>query len=154
MNDRQLIFGVDFDGTIVTHEFPYIGDLVPGALKTIRYLQKNGHMVFLWTMRGTIDRYPRCLMEAKSFLQQHGMRLDGYNQSPEQFSNSPKQFANLYIDDSNMGCPLMIYKDKQVVDWEVIAKELMKLYLLTTEQYEDIETECRNAKYDENYKIR
>lgn len=41
-----IIVAVDFDGTIVTHDYPRIGTLIPGAKETIKCLQDNGYKVF------------------------------------------------------------------------------------------------------------
>lgn len=138
---RQLIIGVDFDGTVVTHHFPKVGFEVPGAIATIRALQENKHLVFLWTMRGYQDTYPRVLEDAKSFFRQKGIELDGINESPVQFSTSPKQFANFYIDDSNLGTPLTRHKGYQVVNWELIAKELWEVGAINRDQFEKIVNE-------------
>ena len=45
------IIGIDFDGTIVEHEYPLIGNPVPGALETMKDLIASGHKIILWTMR-------------------------------------------------------------------------------------------------------
>ncbi len=112
------IIAVDFDGTIVEENYPEIGNEIPGALDTIRALQKNGHKVFLWTMR--------CkgrLQEAVDWIESKGIYLDGINRSPAQFSDSPKQFANVYIDDRNFETTLRKTESgKLVLDWSGIAE--------------------------------
>lgn len=139
--DRSYCIAVDFDGTIVTHEYPRIGKLLPGALETIRTLQRNGHQVFLYTMRShsnysdsqgsTIDG----LQDAIDYLESVGLKLDGYNQSPQQIGTSTKQFAHVYIDDSALGTPLYRYKGKLSVDWRTVAMRLYRMELITNEQY-------------------
>ena len=42
---------VDFDGTIVTHEYPNIGKELPFAVETLRQLQRDGHKIILWSVR-------------------------------------------------------------------------------------------------------
>jgi len=42
---------VDFDGTIVTHEYPNIGKELPFAIETLRQLQRDGHKIILWSVR-------------------------------------------------------------------------------------------------------
>ena len=135
---QQIIFGIDFDGTIVTHKFPAIGEPVPGALKTIRALKQNGHLLFLWTMRGYQDRFPMVLEEAKGFCRQNNIDFHGYNESPAQFSDSKKQYAQIYIDDAALGCPLKLWHDCQVVDWEKVARELFAMDAITRDQWEEI----------------
>lgn len=142
---------VDFDGTIVTHEFPHIGVMLPGAKETIKALQANGHKVFLWTMRGYHPEHKQCLEEAVQFLEENGCELDGINRSTSGFSTtSPKQHANLYIDDSALGCPLCYYfcSDWQQVlaaDWYEISKALRELGYITSEQYSKICDDIHNT---------
>ena len=100
---KSLVFAVDFDGTLCEHRFPHIGPEVPGALDTIKELQKNGHKVFLWTMRSG-----KTLGEAREWLEDRGVKLDAYNKSASGWdSGSPKAYANVYIDDAALGCPLV-----------------------------------------------
>ena len=46
-----MIIAVDFDGTIVEHEYPAIGKPIPFAIETLLHLQKDGHRLILWTVR-------------------------------------------------------------------------------------------------------
>lgn len=39
---------VDFDGTIVTHEYPKIGTELPFATETLKMLIKDHHKLILW----------------------------------------------------------------------------------------------------------
>ena len=52
------IIGIDFDGTIVEHKYPEIGNPVPGALETMKDLIQQGHKIILWTMRSGIPCKP------------------------------------------------------------------------------------------------
>ena len=45
-----MIIAIDFDGTCVTHEYPYIGKDI-GAVPVLQRLVKAGHELILWTMR-------------------------------------------------------------------------------------------------------
>lgn len=137
---KRYLIACDFDGTIVTHRFPEIGELLPGARATIHALQQNGHLVFLYTMRGEKERYRgrNVLQEAIDFLNKNGIELDSYNRSPEQFSDSPKQYAHVYIDDAALGCPMYDYKGEWSVQWSAVAQDLMYKKLIDPSQYEDI----------------
>jgi len=42
---------LDFDGTVVEHDYPCIGRLNPNALEVIKRLQDAGHNIILNTMR-------------------------------------------------------------------------------------------------------
>lgn len=50
--NTNLIIGIDFDGTVVTHEYPNVGKDI-GAVPVLRKLVERGHKLMLWTMRGT-----------------------------------------------------------------------------------------------------
>lgn len=49
--NRRLIIAVDFDGTIVEHKYPAIGEEIPYAFVVLRELQEAGHKLILWTFR-------------------------------------------------------------------------------------------------------
>ncbi|HOS84413.1 MAG TPA: hypothetical protein PK199_05800, partial [Bacteroidales bacterium] len=58
---------VDFDGTIVEHKYPEIGEIKLFAFETLRELQKQGHQLILWTYR-----YGKELDDAVAFCRKHG----------------------------------------------------------------------------------
>ncbi len=94
--EKSKYICVDFDGTIVTHDFPEIGKDVPYAIETLKALQDNGHKIILFTMRA--DEY---LDEAVDYLKKRGNELYGINTNPTQksWTNSPKAYGHIYIDD-------------------------------------------------------
>ena len=42
---------VDFDGTIVEHRYPEIGEEIPFAIDTLKMLIQDRHNLILWTVR-------------------------------------------------------------------------------------------------------
>ena len=68
------IICVDFDGTIVDHCYPEIGQPVPGALKQLRIWVENDIKIILWTMRSIWE-----LREAVEYLTEEGIELFGIN---------------------------------------------------------------------------
>ena len=120
-----MIVGVDFDGTIVSENYPNIGVEIPGALDTIKILRKRGHKVFLYTMRGH-SKGRDVLQEAIDWLWNRGIELDGINESPEQFSTSPKQYATLYIDDRQFNAPIRYWRGVKIYDWRPVADYLVE----------------------------
>ena len=46
-----MVIAVDFDGTIVEHRYPSIGEELPFAIDTLRKLAEEGHRLILWTVR-------------------------------------------------------------------------------------------------------
>jgi len=106
---------VDFDGTIVMHEFPRIGPPVPYALEVMQKLIDHGDKLILFTMRA--DVY---LGEAVVYLKQNKITLYGVNENPTQkeWTASPKAYGQIYIDDAALGCPLVHGKhERPYVDW-------------------------------------
>lgn len=98
-----MIFAIDFDGTIVTENWPDIGPLKPEAEQFIRNIRKQGHQWILLTMRQ--DRH---LQEALDFLKEHDLSPDCVNDNhPDrirEWGNNPRKvYADIYIDDHNAG---------------------------------------------------
>ena len=118
-----MIIAIDFDGTCVTHEYPEVGrDL--GATTTLKTLVDNGHKLILLTMRSG-----KTLEDAKHWFEERGIILYGVNENPsqKQWTESPKVYANLYIDDANLGIPLIknsMASDRPYVDWKLVLIDL------------------------------
>ncbi len=119
-----LIIAVDFDGTCVTHEYPYMGVEV-GAVPVLKELTDRGYRIILYTMRsGKLEK------EAVEWFKRNGIPLFAVNSNPEQkkWTKSNKVYADLYIDDNALGCPLK--KDpnstRNYVDWERVREWLVK----------------------------
>lgn len=125
-----MTIAIDFDGTIVTHRYPEIGEPVKGAVPVIKELIENGHRIILFTMRS--GKY---LTEAIKYLKAESIDLFGINHNPEQddWTSSPKAYAQLYIDDAALGCPL-IYPDnhpgRPFVDWKLVRNQLLSKGIL------------------------
>lgn len=124
---RKPVITIDFDGTIVKHKYPNIGDPVPGALETLRELQEQNVRCILLTMREGED-----LKQAVEFCASHDIIFWSVNSNPGQLSWAPearKIYSNVHIDDTNCGSPL-IYPangNRPYVDWDGIRKHLVFL---------------------------
>ena len=99
---RNALIAVDFDGTVVTHAYPEIGDDA-GAVPVLKELTDNGCRLILFTMR-----HGKLLDDAIRWFRERGIPLYAVNENPAQreWTDSPKVFADLYIDDSALGCPI------------------------------------------------
>lgn len=127
----ELIIAVDFDGTIVDHRYPAIGQAVPGVFPWLKRFQALGARLILWTMRsdtqqGGKSKQIPTLTKAVEFCRQNGIKFWGVNQNPEQseWTESPKQHAHIYIDDAAFGCPLIpgpLPDSAPVVDWSIVG---------------------------------
>lgn len=94
---------VDFDGTIVTHNYPDIGKEIPFAIETLKMLIKDHHRLILWSVReGDL------LQEAVDWCKERGVEFWAVNKDyPEEKSDnnnySRKIKADYFIDDRNIG---------------------------------------------------
>ena len=61
---------VDFDGTIVTHEYPKIGTEIPFAIETLKMLIRDHHRLILWSVREG-----QLLQEAVDWCKERGVEL-------------------------------------------------------------------------------
>ena len=46
-----MTIAVDFDGTIVEHRYPQIGEEIPFATATLKMLINERHRLILWSVR-------------------------------------------------------------------------------------------------------
>lgn len=118
-----MYIGIDFDGTCVTHSYPYIGKDI-GSITVLRKLIQKGHQLILFTMRSD-----RTLEEAVKWFKENDIPLFGIQTNPTQSSwtKSPKAYCHLYIDDAGLGCPLKYdssLSERPFVDW-VLSEELL-----------------------------
>ena len=99
-----MIIAVDFDGTIVTHEYPKIGKEIPFATQTLKMLARDGHRLILWSVREG-----RLLEEAVKWCSERGVEFYAVNKDyPEEEQENNNHFsrklkADLWIDDRNQG---------------------------------------------------
>ncbi|HNT93001.1 MAG TPA: hypothetical protein PLK17_06340 [Bacteroidales bacterium] len=93
---------VDFDGTIVDHEYPAIGKEKLFAFITLKELQKRGALLILWTFREGLE-----LQEAVDYCRQNGIEFYAVNRNypEEQWSdNTPRKInVDIFVDDKNVG---------------------------------------------------
>ena len=98
-----MIIAVDFDGTIVRHRYPKIGEEIAFATDTLKLLQRDGHRLILWTVREG-----ELLDEAIAWCKQRGLEFYAINRDfPEEDATgkgfSRKLKADLFIDDRSFG---------------------------------------------------
>ncbi len=124
---------IDFDGTVVDHRYPYVGDPVPLAIDWLLRWQELGAKLILFTMRSDDGEGQELLSDAVRYLRENGVELFGVNQNPDQLSwtASPKAYGQLYIDDAAFGCPLThpATFNKPCVDWREVGPAVEKLLL-------------------------
>jgi hypothetical protein len=136
---------LDFDGTVVEHQYPLIGGCNLGCLEIIDKLNKAGHEIVLNTMRVEFDN--RLLMEAIEFIN-HSMTNLKNNTQIYSFKNTDHKYeptkwdwnlhfntGRIFIDDVCIGIPLKngILSSRKMVDWDLLNLEFIKhgLYIIT-----------------------
>lgn len=102
---------IDFDGTIVEHCFPRIGEPLPNAFEVMRDLKAAGYKLILWTCREDygykIDK--QYLTAAVNFCLENGVEFDAVNETIMEEDFRPedcikrKPYGHHYIDDRNIG---------------------------------------------------
>lgn len=99
-----MVIAVDFDGTIVEHEYPKIGEEIPFATETLRMLINDHHKLILWSVREG-----KLLDEAVEWCRERGVEFYAINRDyPEETTQNNNHFsrklkADLFIDDRNLG---------------------------------------------------
>lgn len=99
-----MTIAVDFDGTIVEHKYPEIGDEIPFATDTLRMLINDHHRLILWSVREG-----KLLQDAVDWCKDRGVEFWAVNRDyPEEEIKNNNHFsrkikADYFIDDRNIG---------------------------------------------------
>lgn len=124
-----MIAAIDFDGTLVEHEYPMVGAEVEDAFRWLHYLHRQGVKLMLWTMRSG-----QTLEDAVRYCRDRGVTFWGLNENPEQtatgWSLSAKQYAHVYVDDAALGAPLTIRPGSRrpTVDWSIAGPAVCRTF--------------------------
>ena len=98
----NIKIAIDFDGTIVEHEYPAIGKEILFAFSSLKLLQEKGALLILWTYRTG-----RELDAAIDYCRKNGVEFYAVNANyPEEKMEDgmPRKInADIYIDDKNVG---------------------------------------------------
>lgn len=128
-----MLVAIDFDGTIVEHMFPAIGQPVHGAIDWMKRFQEAGAQLILWTMRSDGPGEERTLLtQAVEYCRSNGVEFWGVNENPAQksWTTSFKCYAHVYIDDAAFGCPLCenpLAGGRPFVDWDVVGPAVLQM---------------------------
>jgi hypothetical protein len=117
----KKIISVDFDGTIVGHDFPDIGEPLPGAIETLKAFKAAGWKLILWTCREN-EKKRAYLDEAVEFCRSHGVEFDAVNEPHYETDfrdHRPlrKPYFTYSIDDRNVG---------GMMDWDLIRRIILE----------------------------
>lgn len=109
-----MVIAVDFDGTIVEHRYPEIGEEIPFATQTLKMLIQDKHELILWSVREG-----KLLDDAVQWCKDRGVEFYAVNKDfPEEDVDKNRHFsrklkADIFIDDRNLG---------GLPDWGVIYR--------------------------------
>ena len=121
-NKRKISIAIDFDGTVVEHNYPYIGKENGNCSEILKkWVNIYNVELILDTMRGGI-----LLKQAIDWFSDRNIPLTGVGQHPNQhkWTNSTKAYALFSIDDRNIGCPIKYDSNKRhMVDWDELCKQ-------------------------------
>ena len=118
-----MIINIDFDGSVVTHDYPNVGKDI-GAIPVLKRLIAEGHKLILFTMRDKKE-----FDDAVFWFLENEIPLYGLQTNPMQrsWTTSPKSYAQLMIDDSALGCPLIDnpeVSNRPYINWVEVEKLL------------------------------
>ena len=133
MGKSDYCIVLDFDGTVVKHAYPAVGEDI-GAVPVLKRLVANGCKLLLSTMRSHDSAGVDTLQPALAWFEARGLPLYGVNENPTQkeWTASPKIHGDLYIDDSALGAPLKAdARGYAYMDWDKVALYLYYMGLLT-----------------------
>jgi len=138
---------IDFDGTVVTHDFPKVGKDI-GAVPVLKKLVEQGHNLILFTMRSNVEnpfsddpeiseQSGKFLDEAVSWFIRNEIPLHGIQRNPTQdtWTSSPKAYGQIIIDDAALGCPLKFDAEishRPFVCWDSVLSHLEKIGCLNS----------------------
>lgn len=136
-----MTIAVDFDGTIVEHRYPEIGQEIPFATDTLKMLIADHHKLILWSVREG-----ELLDEAVQWCKDRGVEFYAVNKDyPEEQGTSNnnhysrKLKVDMFIDDRNTG---------GLPDWGTIYRMIKE-----NKTYKDIMMERQgHVSYDERPK--
>jgi hypothetical protein len=136
MPEEKKIIAVDFDGTIVEHKFPHIGQLQPGAKRVLNKWHDEGIQVIIWTCRNQVapEWGPNADLSAvRKFLENNDIKFATINEQAPGIGfrmHSPKVYADMYIDDRNLGgFPGWTFVEKAVESFYANDKSWREVFL-------------------------
>lgn len=124
--DLPKIVAVDFDGTLVTDEWPKIGKPNEPLIEFLKYIRDNqGVKLILWTSRNYSLKYGDLLEEAVNFCSYTlGLEFDAINENLREVQiltgeDTRKIYADIYLDDKSISAfqAPIYWVDKLGIEW-------------------------------------
>jgi hypothetical protein len=126
---------LDFDGTVVEHQYPKIGRENFGCMEVIKKLQDAGHKIVLNTYRAEVGN--GTLAKAIDYINlHHAVELNDMIEVSSKKIHPPewdieRQIIEevLFIDDQARNIPLkptIIVENSKMVDWDKLDEQFKK----------------------------
>lgn len=113
-----ITISIDFDGTIVEDNYPFVGEVRKDAVKYIQALEQEGHVIIINSNRENSHKE-----DAINFLKENNIPFHYFNENDQRlidkYSNDSRKIgADIYIDDKSLfykgECWSCIYNEIQV----------------------------------------
>lgn len=137
-----MIIYLDFDGTVVEHDYPRVGIVNKGVFEVISQLQERGHEIVINTYRAQLEGekgMEKIIQLVNSMAKKHNKKSD-YLVYPiekiksekihpiEWFENlkNSKERGYLFLDDQSRNSPLKRSRmvTNTMVDWDLVQEDL------------------------------
>lgn len=122
--NKKIIY-LDFDGTVVEHQWPMIGEVNPNAIQVIKKLIEAGHTVILNTMRSEFN--DGSLEHSIEYLKTNGIDIESTTKKLHpRIYNLDEDI--IFLDDIGFKMPLCptLCGNFKMVDWNKVEADLIK----------------------------
>ncbi|MBL0330065.1 MAG: hypothetical protein IPP64_11765 [Bacteroidetes bacterium] len=136
---------LDFDGTVVEHQYPAIGQCNDGCFDIIEKLYNAGHEIILNTMR--VEFSNGTLQEAIEFINRamknlNISQIDSFKNTDHKYEPTKWDWdlhinsGRIFIDDVCEGIPLKnsITTSRKMVDWDKLDLEFIEHGIYVTSE--------------------
>ena len=102
-NYDMPVISIDFDGCIVTDEWPEIGDPIPGAIETINAWYDAGYWIIINSCRDKIEEWNDMFFWLRHNCVSYHAINQNLNWRINKYGTDPRKIgADIYIDDHNI----------------------------------------------------
>lgn len=124
-----MVIGLDFNGTLMSYDYPYSIGKDIGAVPVLKRLLAKGHEFVLMTSVSPNEVGParQRFAEMLAWFVQNGIPYIGINENPRCDAITAKPRLDLIIDDHALGIPLKIdetISHRAFVDWQRVEQML------------------------------
>lgn len=124
-----MVIGLDFNGTLMSYDYPYSIGKDIGAVPVLKRLLAKGHEFVLMTSVSPNEVGParQRFAEMLAWFVENGIPYIGINENPRCDAVTAKPRLDLIIDDHALGIPLKIdetISNRAFVDWQRVEQML------------------------------